>query len=229
MNALIISLGGSLIVPDNAKVDTAFLKKFKQLVLDYLAAHKDARMVIVCGGGKTARTYIEAAQALGITDHEAHDWLGISATGINAQLVKMLFHDQAYEEVIHNPTQKITTKKRILVGAGWKPGCSTDMDAVLLAENLKATTLVNLSNIEYAYDKDPRKFKDAKKVEKASWKDFRKIVGEEWKPGMNTPFDPQASKLAEKLKLKVVIAKGTNFTNVKNILEGKAFKGTLVE
>jgi len=94
---------------------------------------------------------------------------------------------------------------------------------------VKADTLVNLSNIEYVYDKDPNKFKDARKLEKVSWKEFRKIVGNEWKAGMNLPFDPVASKEAEKVGLKVVIMKGTELDNFNNFLEDKVFKGTVID
>ena len=42
------------------------------------------------------------------------------------------------------------------------------------------------------------------------------------------PFDPIASRLAEKSSLKVVIMNGKNLTEVKKALEGGEFKGTIV-
>jgi uridylate kinase len=95
------------------------------------------------------------------------------ATRLNAELVRAIFSEHAYERVAVNPTKKVDTDKRIIVGCGWQPGCSSDMDAVLFAKNVKADTLVNLSNIEYVYDKDPNKFKDARKLEII----FRRLFG----------------------------------------------------
>jgi len=91
------------------------------------------------------------------------------------------------------------------------------------------STVANLSNIEYVYDKDPNKHKDAKKMEKLTWNEMQNIVGTEWVPGANLPFDPVATKAAADAKLKVVIINGTNLENLNNFLEGKEFKGTVIE
>jgi len=117
----------------------------------------------------------------------------------------------------------------ILVGAGWKPGFSSDYDAVLMAEKFGAKSLINLSNIEYVYTQDPKVNPDAKKIEKISWKDFREIVGNKWDPGMSAPFDPIASKKAQELKLSVAIMNGKNLINLGNYLEGKKFIGSLIK
>ena len=66
-------------------------------------------------------------------------------------------------------------------------------------------------------------------MDKVNWKKFRAIVGDKWVPGANFPFDPVASKLAEKLKLKVAIMKGTNLKNLDNYLNNKKFIGTIIE
>jgi len=87
----------------------------------------------------------------------------------------------------------------VLIAGGWKPGWSTDFDAVLLAKQLNVSTIINISNIDHVHDKDPKKFSDAKKIKSISWQDFRKITGNEWKAGLSLPFDPIAAKEAEKL------------------------------
>ena len=221
---LVISLGGSIIVPD--KIDVDFLKKFRKLILDYVK--EGNKVVIITGGGKVCRRYYESVAKITKIKDIDYDWIGIMATRLNAELVRAVFSEHAYERVAVNPTKKVDSDKNIIIGCGWQPGCSSDMDAVLFARNVKADTLVNLSNIEYVYDKDPNKFKDAKKLEKVSWKEFRKIVGDEWKAGMNLPFDPVASKEAEKVGLRVVIMKGTDLDNFKDFLYEKEFKGTII-
>ncbi|MBD3354416.1 UMP kinase [Candidatus Woesearchaeota archaeon] len=219
---IIISLGGSLIVPD--KIDYKFLRDFRKLIKSYLRKYKFA---IITGGGKTARRYISAADKAFHIKDEDKDWLGIHATRLNAHLVRTIFEDVANSKIVRDPRKKVKFDK-LLVGAGWRPGCSTDYDAVLLAKNVGAETVINMSNIDWLYDKDPRKYKSAKKIENIDWKSFKKIVGDKWKPGMNVPFDPKATKEAAKLGLKLVIL-GKSISNLRNYLDGKKFKGSVVE
>ena len=119
-------------------------------------------------------------------------------------------------------------KEKILIAAGWKPGRSTDDCAVRLAKAYGASTIINLSNIDYVYTKDPRKFKDAKKIEAISWKDYRKLIGGKRTPGMNSPFDPVAARFAAKHHQRVIVAGGTDLKNLHSILSGKKFKGTVL-
>ncbi len=219
---VVLSLGGSLIAPDD--VDIAFLKRFSNLV----RKKKDTRFIIVCGGGMTCRHYQDAAKRLGVTSHEDLDWIGIKATRLNAELVRAVFGKAAHPIVAGDPARRVRTNRRILVGAGFKPGCSSDHDAVLLANAFKADTIINLSNITHAYTKDPRKHKDAQKIGRCTWGEFQRIVGTKWVPGGNFPFDPRASKLAKRLRLRVIIAKGSDITNLDKMLSGKRFVGTQI-
>ena len=225
-SAFIISLGGSLIVP-NGGIDWLFLKKFRKLVIEEVGKGKS--FFIIAGGGSTCRHYNEAAKKVVKIDSEDLDWLGIHATRLNAHLLRTIFSDIAHPEVIKNPTFRMSTSKKVIIAGGWKPGWSTDYVASMIAQEYEVKTVINLSNIEYAYDKDPKKFKDAKKLEKVSWKDFRKIVGNKWTPGMNAPFDPIASQKAETLGLEIAIMNGKDLANLKKCLEGKKFKGTIIK
>jgi uridylate kinase len=85
-----------------------------------------------------------------------------------------------------------------------------------------------MTNIDYVYNKDPKKHKDVTPLKDISWEDFQKIVGEEWSPGLNMPFDPIATKHAKELNLKVIIINGNNLENLSNYLEQKEFKGTTI-
>ncbi len=222
----IISVGGSIIIPKTG-FDINFLKKFRALILSHVK--KGEKFILVIGGGATCRNYQDALSKTIKISNTDLDWLGIYITWFNAEFVRLLFGKHAYKEVVKDPTIKIKTSKSIIIAGGWKPGCSTDKDAVLLAQNFGAKELVNLSNIEYVYDKDPNKYKTAKKIEKINWKDFRKnVVGYKWVPGKNVPFDPMASALAEKLGLKVSILKGTDLVEVEKVISGKKFKGTMI-
>lgn len=220
----ILSLGGSLIIPN--KIDIIFLKKFRLLILKHIK--KRNKIAIICGGGKICRNYTDAAKKLGKIKNLDSDWIGIMATRLNAEFVRAIFSDYAYEKVIYNPTQRIKTKKRVIIGAGWVPGCTTDNDSILLAKNLGATQIINLTNVDYVYDKDPKKYKEAKPIKNLSWNEFLKIISDKHKPSINTPFDPVASKKAQKLGLKVIILNGKNPKNLENCLNGREFKGSVI-
>jgi uridylate kinase len=220
---IIISLGGSLVAPD--QIDIRFLKDFKKVLKKYFLKK---RFLIFVGGGKTARIYQKALLEFG-ADNDSRDWIGINVTRLNAEIVKQVFEGFVYKEVIKTPNTKISTRKEVLIAGGWKPGWSTDYCAVTMAKNYGIKTIVNLSNIDYAYDKDPSKFSDAKIIKEINWKDFRKIVGSKWTPGMSAPFDPKASKMAEILKIKVAIINGKKLDQLENFLNSKPFTGTIIK
>lgn len=222
---LILSLGGSLIAPKEG-INAAFLSDFRKLIERHVK--NDKRFVLICGGGKTAREYQGAARELGELTRDTLDWIGIHATRLNAHLVRTIFGKNAHGRVVTDPKGARGWKKPVLVAAGWKPGASTDWDAVLLARALGAKMLVNLSNVDYVYDKDPNKHKDAAPICEMRWKELRKLVGTRWDPGAHVPFDPVASKLAEKIKLSVIIANGQNLRNLDDIMSGRTFTGTVI-
>ncbi len=222
---VVISLGGSILVP-NGGIDSDFLKDFSKLIRARIKLGE--RFIIVVGGGSTARHYQQAARAVGKLADEDVDWLGIHATRLNAHLLRSVFREEALHRVIKNPTRHVNWNKPVLIGAGWKPGWSTDYVAIRMARKYGAKRIINLSNIAVAYDKDPNKHADAKPMYQADWKAFRRLVGNKWKPGMNVPFDPIASRLADKWGMEVVIAQGSDLKNLKNIFEGKKFVGTVI-
>jgi uridylate kinase len=221
---IVISVGGSLVCPDSINID--FLRKFKEVIVKHIM--KGKRFVLIVGGGRIARNYQAAAREIGKLDDEDVDWLGIHATRINAHLVRTILKEYAESHVVHDPTEKVSFKQKVLVASGWKPGFSTDYDAVLLAKQLKVSKIINLSNIFYVYDKDPSKYSDAKPYKTLSWKHFREMFSEKWNPGLNIPFDPVASKEAEKQKMIVYIINGADLKNLDNILEEKDFAGTII-
>jgi uridylate kinase len=221
---VVVSVGGSLIVPD--QIDTDFLKRFKGLVLEKI--EQGLAFAIIVGGGKTARRYQDAANTVTPLSRQDLDWVGIHSTRLNAQLLRNIFVGYAHQQIIKNPTADIEADEPVIIAAGWQPGCSTDYDAVLIAKNLGASRLVNLSNIDYVYDSDPKKNPSAKPIERIGWSDFRSLIPPEWDPGLSSPFDPIAAKEAESLGLEVAIINGEKLEEFSNYLEGKSFVGTVI-
>nr|QQK86975.1 uridylate kinase [Treponema denticola] len=227
----VLSVGGSIAAPD--KPDFDFLDKFSKTIRNWLLQDSSRKIIMVIGGGAPARDYQNAYRKVcdlrkAPAKNDEADWIGIMATRLNAQLVKAVFEDLCPNPVVYDPTTVDMFGGQILVAAGWKPGFSTDNDAVVLAERFSGNLVVNLSNIAKVYTDDPKKNPEARPIDSISWEDFIKIVGTEWVPGKNTPFDPIASQRAQKAGIKVICAAGKDIENLENILNGKDFKGTVI-
>ncbi|ETB64021.1 TPA: UMP kinase [Candidatus Nomurabacteria bacterium] len=222
---IIISLGGSMVVPENP--DAEFVIKFRDLILNWVSLGK--KFFIIVGGGKVCRIYQDALSKTIIADKDMLDWMGIYSTHMNAQFLRLSFGDKAYEGIITDPSVIKNINNDVVIGAGWKPGCSTDMGAVLVAEEIGAKKIVNLSSVDFVYDSDPALNKNAKKIENISWEEYMKIAGDEWNPGMNLPFDPIASKKAKELDLELAFIGGHNLESFNDYLEGKTFSGTTIK
>ncbi|MCF7833686.1 MAG: UMP kinase [Candidatus Pacebacteria bacterium] len=222
---IIISLGGSLIVPE--EVDVGFLNDFKKIILEQVSEGKN--FVISTGGGKICRKYQDSAKALGEVSNNDLDWIGIASLRLNAELLRVVFGEFAHSEVIHNFTEKFSADKPIIITSAYKPGHSTDYGAILVAKTLGAKKVINLSNIDYVYDSDPKTNSDAKKIEEISWKDYMALIPTEWSPGLSSPFDPVASKMAEENNIEVVIMNGKPIENLENYFKGNSFVGTTIK
>jgi uridylate kinase len=221
---IIISLGGSLIIPE--EIDVEFLKSFKTLILEYVT--KGKKFVIITGGGKICRKYQEAAKELASSSDDDLDWIGIASLRLNAQLMRVIFREHTHPKIIKDLSKDFDLDLPIVIGAAYEPGHSSDYDAVLAAKTVGAKKIINLSNTDYVYDSDPKINPNAKKIEQISWKDYRKLIPEDWNPGLNSPFDPTASKMAEEEGMEVVIMNGKPIDNLLKYLNGEKFLGTII-
>ncbi|MDP3882754.1 MAG: UMP kinase, partial [Candidatus Staskawiczbacteria bacterium] len=183
---------------------------------------------ILVGGGKICRVYQKALLEFGAKETD-RDWIGINVSRLNAEVIKQLFSGYSYNKTVTDPNKKVKTTKDIVVGAGYKPGWSTDYVSVLMAKTHNIKTIINLTNVDYVYDKNPSEFSDAKALKEVDWKSFQRIVGDKWTPGLSMPFDPRASKLAARLKLKVIMINGKKIERLENFLDNKPFIGTVIE
>lgn len=233
---IVIHLGGSLVVPhisDDGGMDVPFLKQFLSFLRKELK--KSYSFIIVIGGGKTARAYQKvASKVVKIKDWDL-DWLGIHATRLNAHFLKTIFEKEAYPVVIdHDPNEEEVevlkaSNKKLFFASGWRPGWSTDYIAVRLADKFGSKEVIIAKDTPFVYTKDPRKNKDAKPIKAISWKAYKKIIPKKWSPGLSSPVDPVATRLAESLGLKAKILHGRDIKNFQKAIEGKSFIGTLIE
>ena len=240
---IIISLGGSLVAP--SEIDLGFLKNFRHTLQKYIGNSptsprlRGVKFFVLVGGGKVCRVYQNALLEFGAKNTD-RDWMGINISRLNAEVVKQLFSGYSFDKIITDPTKKVKTNKDVIIGAGWKPGWSTDYVAVKIAETYNKKippqagsrcggTIINLTNVDYVYDKNPNEFPDAKPLKEIDWKSFENIVGDKWLPGLSMPFDPRASKLAARLKLKVIMINGKNLVRLEDFLNDKPFIGTIIK
>ena len=222
---MVIAVGGSLLVPEQIDVD--FLHHLKTLVAHF--TEHGYQLALVIGGGKTSRTYHQAASSFESITNEDLDWIGIKALLLNAELVMRSFKDlHVYPEVILDGTiiPQDTEHPVIIVGAH-EPGHSSDYNAVTVAEHLGATRVINFSNIDYIYTEDPRTNPKATPLKELTWEAYRTMIPETWTSNMSAPFDPIASQKAQSKNMTVAVL-GPSIDNLTAYLEGNSFEGTLI-
>jgi uridylate kinase len=220
MKKVVISLGGSIIVPD--EVNHAYLKKFCSII----QKQKDTKFIIVTGGGKIARNYISAVQKGGL-DRRSQNLVGIMATRLNAMLVATFLGMKNWY-ILHTVKGVIDRLKRqrIVVCGGILPGTTSDGTALQLAVSAKADMFINITNVKGLFTKHP-KLKGAEFIPKISHKDmYKRAMQMKYKPGQHFVIDQKAAKIAYKHKVPVVILKGLD--NLERCLKGKSFTGTIV-
>lgn len=223
---ILISVGGSIIVPD--EIDANLITEFKKTILRKV--DEGFRFILTLGGGKTCRKYQAAAKFAepDITNNEL-DWIGIHSTRFNAEFMRIIFGEHANSEIILDPMQKQEFTKSVIFAGGYRPTASTDHSSVLIARTYGIKSMINLTNIDYVFDSDPKNNPNAKKIEQITWSEYRKIIPANWSPGANAPFDPVASKEAEELGMIVAILNGRRMENLSNYLDGKPFIGTVIK
>jgi uridylate kinase len=223
---IVMSVGGSLIVP--GEIDTAFLSELKDFITKETA--RGRRFIIIAGGGRTARQYQDAAKSVSDLASEDLDWLGLHATRLNGHLLRTVFRGLAYPVMVTNPDDvlDIPLDASLVIAAGYRPGASTDLRAIQIADRVKAHKVINLSNTDYVYTDNPKTNPEAEKIENITWADFRKLIPESWDPGLSSPFDPVAAKEAERLNIEVAAINGTRLDALASYLNGESFIGTCI-
>jgi len=225
---IVLSLGGSLIVSD--KVNFEFLERFKKFILKNSKKYK---FVVVCGGGKPARTYINGLEKQNDKNKfYFQSFMGISITRLNARFMTYFFGKDANEGIPHDMKQiKNLLRKNKVVFCGalrYSPDQTSDTNAVKLAHYFK-TDFINLTNVKGLYDKNPKKFKSAKFIPEVSHDDFLKMVNQiKFKPGQNFVLDQTAARLIKKYKVKTFIL-GDDLEQLGRVLDGKHFVGSVIE
>jgi len=222
--AIVLSLGGSQIIPDN--VNVKYLKEFKKIILKN---KKNYKFIIVCGGGSLARKYISAIKSENL-NLRFQSLSGISATRTNARFMNYFFGIDPEQGIPHTmQAVKKYIKKMDIIFCGaleYKPDQTSDSTAAEIAKHFKAE-FVNLTNVKGLYDKNPKEHKDAKFIPKISWKDFNALANKiKFHPGQHFVLDQTAAKMILKNKTPTYIIESPK--QLDNLLNGKKFIGTKI-
>ncbi|GAA9844432.1 UMP kinase [Helicobacter pylori] len=186
-------------------------------VLDHIAkeikslAENAIEVGIVIGGGNIIRG-VSAAQG-GIIRRTSGDYMGMLATVINAvAMQEALEHigldtrvqsaieiKEICESYIYRKAIRHLEKGRVVIfGAGTgNPFFTTDTAATLRAIEIGSDLIIKATKVDGIYDKDPNKFKDAKKLDTLSYNDA--LIGD------IEVMDDTAISLAKDNKLPIVV------------------------
>ena len=219
MQTIVISLGGSIIVQE--KINYKFLNEFKRIILK----HKEYKFIIVTGGGKTARTYIEAARKEKLSEEEI-SFLGILTTRLNANLIADIFNQSRVPET----HQEINNIKETIIVCGAldnKSKMTSDTNAAQIAKDKKEKFLINMTNVPGLFTDDPKTHKNASLIPFITHKDFNnKIQKIKFKAGQHFILDQKASEIIKRNNITTIIIEGNN--QLENILNNQKFIGTII-
>ena len=222
---IVFSLGGSLIVPDN--VDYDYLHKFKNFIK---ILNKNYKIVIITGGGKTARNYISSLRKEKANEY-FYSLVGIMSTKLNARLVSGFFNlKEPIPDNLNDIKKELSKNSLVICGAlGFQPGMTSDGDAAEIAEYLHANLFVNLTNVDGLYNKNPAKYNNAIFIPQISYKKFLDAAGHiRYEAGQHFVLDQAAAKIIARAKIITLIINGKKLENLSKYLKGKKFRGTLI-
>ena len=211
---IVIKLSGRIFGIDNVKV----LKDYAEFLIKI---SKVCQPIIIAGGGNIARHYISHARSSG-ADESTLDELGIEISRLNAKLLIYALKNRAYS---HPPTTLQEVRHAvddglIVVTGGLHPGQSTNGTAALIAEKIQAEQFLNATDVDGVYDKDPNKFKNAKKFRRIDLKNLKNmLVHEDSVAGGYDLMDIVALKIIERSKIKTRILKATP-KNIESAING---------
>jgi len=223
---VVVSVGGSVLLRDED--DARYFVGLAEL-LQRLG--RSTPLVVTTGGGRTAREYIRLGAALGLTGVEL-DELGIDVTRLHARLLAgriglpTASHPPA---TVREAVEAVRHGSPVVLG-GTEPGHTTDAVAALIAVRLRASRVVNATDVDGLYDADPKTHPGARRLDRIGWPELldllrRTTAGE---PGQNFPFDRLGAEALARASIPLSIVAGRDLTNLARAITGEPFIGTVV-
>ena len=184
-------------------------------------------VLVVVGGGRPAREYIEIAEKFEATKSFRHQ-IGIEATRLNARLLIAALGDLSEQTP---PTAFETAIRAMLRGkvpimGGTTPGHTTDAVAAMLARSSNSELLIYFTDVDGVYTADPKLDPKAKKFERITTSELVKLVGEKVEPGMRTILDPVGARLIERARINALVLGKHEIARLPEIVSGGKHSGT---
>ena len=226
----VIKIGGSLLFTKNNEINFSKIAEFCNI---FRTRKNKEKIVIICGGGLLARDFIDAVRFFNGSEASC-DTFGIEISRINAKLLIACFQDFAYPQVpksIEELSIALLFNKIIVMG-GLQPGQSTTSVALEVAEFIRADKLIVLTDVDGIYDKDPKKFTDAKLLKIINYDQLQELILHKSKDnqaaaGEYRIFDAVSLQILKRSEIGVRIMSGTNLDDFGKFWDGeKGIVGT---
>lgn len=222
MKSVVISIGGSVILSEDA--DVSFLNSLVNILKKISRRYK---IFIIVGGGSVARKYIKLGRELDF-DEETLDQIGIDITRVNARILTNIL-EESNKEIPKTTDEAKKRDEPIIVMGGTTPGHSTDMVGAELAEKDDADFFIIATNVDGIYDKDPNKYSDAKQLKEVSIDQLVEEHGTHWKSaGKNMVIDGPALEIIKNANILTYVVNGKRLDQLEKALSGKSFNGTKI-
>ena len=221
---VVLRIGGSVVA---SPVNTELISKYAELLKALKAQGHE--VVVVVGGGALAREFISIAKNLGL-DEQAQDEIAISVSRVFAQLFLKKLGNLSCSAVplTVDAAADCLSKGKIAVVGGLKPGMTTDSVAALIAERISADLLVKGTDQDGVYNKDPKKHRDAVKLDHLSFDDLAGVFSEsKHKAGIHQIIDPEAVRILKRQHVRLVVVNGFAPENILAAINGESV-GTVI-
>jgi uridylate kinase len=218
---IVIKLSGSIF---NFETNFKILNDYVNLIKKINEVYQP---IIITGGGKIARFYINLARSLGF-DESGLDLIGIQVSHLNAKLLISGLGDLCFPLTPQNLDEISTAvlTNKIVITGGLYPGQSTNATSALIAEKIKALKFYNATDVDGIFNNDPRIDPDAKMYESIDVKECISILKlENSMAGTYDLMDLISLKVIERSNLPTVVFK-LSIENINKIIMENAKIGT---
>ena len=219
---VVIKLSGSVFNQDVENKN--FIRKYTQMLSTIIS---NVQPIVIAGGGKIARHYIELARTLG-SDEATLDIMGIEVSRLNARLLIAAMGDMVYPYIPKNLEEVAIAAEsgKIVVAGGLYPGQSTNATSALIAETVRASTFLNATDVDGIYDSDPNKNKNAKLFKEITVQECMEILkAGNSMAGTYDLMDIIALKVIERSKIPTMVLL-SDVATIKNAIYGENYTGT---
>ncbi|MBQ0106798.1 MAG: UMP kinase, partial [Methanocorpusculum sp.] len=173
---------------------------------------------------------IEACRGLSL-DEAYSDEIGIMLTRINAAHLIGALKDYAYPSVAESYLQakEFAISGKIVVMGGVTPGQTTDAVSAVLAEEVGASMMLDLTAVDGIYSADPKKDPAAVKYATMTPAELISLImKEKMNAGSNMIIDLVAAKVTERSGIPLVVMDGRDPKLLEEALLDGKFNGTVV-